>query len=209
VHAKLIAAAIELFAEQGSAVLSLPAIARRAGVAKSAAYLRWSSTEELIEEALRSTVRGIHVDDTGTVRGDLIELAHQFYGLLAGPVGPAIQRIWLERRVSDGAPLKHAATSVEEWEVQIRTILDRAVDRGDLPDTERGGYVIDIVIGVVLLQVLGGFPAWSAKSRKEQTRYFQDIVDVAMGSVDITLLGDAPGRLRKPGRVLSKHLVHD
>lgn len=184
VHAKLITAAIELFAEQGSAVLSLPAIARRAGVAKSAAYLRWNSTEDLIEEALRTTVRGIHVEDTGSVRGDLIELAQQFHGLLAGPAGPAVQRIWLERRVSDGAPLRHAAMSVEEWEAQIGTIRDRAVARGDIPDTERGGYVIDLVIGVVLLQVLGGFPAWSAKSHNEQHQYFRDVIDIAIDSLN-------------------------
>ena len=62
---ELVAAAIELFVEQGFAATNLKDVAKRAGVSKGTVYLYFKSKEDLLLEAVRSSVVPImdFVDD--------------------------------------------------------------------------------------------------------------------------------------------------
>lgn len=53
---ELVAAALELFVEQGFAVTNLRDVAKRAGVSKGTVYLYFRSKDELLMEAVRSSV---------------------------------------------------------------------------------------------------------------------------------------------------------
>ena len=78
-------AALDLFGEAGWAGFAMETVARRAGVGKASLYLRWNSKEALLADAVTMRMSQVTDADTGTVRGDLTELAVQMLDLYAGP----------------------------------------------------------------------------------------------------------------------------
>jgi AcrR family transcriptional regulator len=93
VDRRIAQAALDLFGEAGWAGFAMEAVACRAGVGKASLYLRWNSKETLLTDAV--TMRMSHVTDadTGTLRGDLTELAVQMLDLYAGPGSRAAMRL--------------------------------------------------------------------------------------------------------------------
>jgi len=72
--AAIFSATLELLPEQGFRSFSMEAVAVKAGVSKATLYRRFPSKHELVAAALR-TIRSISaVPNTGSVRGDLVEL---------------------------------------------------------------------------------------------------------------------------------------
>jgi AcrR family transcriptional regulator len=129
-QAILTAAAAEL-AEVGYAGLTMDRVARRAGTNKNALYRRWPNRAALGLAAYRQLARdSTEVPDTGTLRGDALELlrgANRHWasplgeilrGLLAG-IGPELFGQIQESSTDDGSAL---------W----LTVLGRAVARGEL-----------------------------------------------------------------------------
>ena len=101
---------------------------------KTTLYRRWHSKAELITNVLASSARSlIPVPDTGRAETDLRDLARSVQDVLSNPRGAAITR----------ALLAGAATSPEirylmqeYWASRlaaISVIIDRAIDRGELP----------------------------------------------------------------------------
>lgn len=70
-RAAVIDATLELLGEGGFAGLSVDAIARRSGVARTTIYRHWSTLAEIAHEAAMSTVGIKAVPDTGDSRADL------------------------------------------------------------------------------------------------------------------------------------------
>jgi len=71
-HQAILAATLQLVAEEGIQGASIEAIATRAGVGKTTIYRRWASKEALILAALREFFTEPHLIDTGNLRADLI-----------------------------------------------------------------------------------------------------------------------------------------
>ncbi len=90
-HDAILKATIQLLREVGYDALAMDAIATRAGVGKATVYRRWKSKELLVCEALEQLLRTIPVPDTGSTRGDLLELMRVQQGLYADPAtGPIL-----------------------------------------------------------------------------------------------------------------------
>src|SRR5690242_11838868 len=96
VDERIARAAMDLFGEAGWAGFAMEAVARRAGVGKASLYLRWSSKEALLTDALTASLPHVSDVDTGTLRGDLVELTTQILDLYAGPASRAALRLTLE-----------------------------------------------------------------------------------------------------------------
>src|SRR2546421_3031759 len=93
VRAAVLAATLDDLVEHGYAQLSLDGVARRAGVHKTTVYRRWGSKEALVLELMRErAAQEVPIPDTGTLRGDLVELARTAAGLAAVPAIEAIVR---------------------------------------------------------------------------------------------------------------------
>src|SRR6516162_8017145 len=84
VDRRIAQAALDLFADAGWAGFAMEAVARRAGVGKASLYLRWNSKEALLADALTLRLARVTDVDTGTLRGDLVELATQMLDIYAG-----------------------------------------------------------------------------------------------------------------------------
>lgn len=130
----MLAAAIEELSARDYADISVESIAARAGVHKTTVYRRWGSKVEIIKQALIGAAGAhIQVPDTGSVDGDLLLLARAVQVVLSPPQGAAITTALI---VGGLASAELAEVMRQFWEVRleaISAIVDRAVNRGELP----------------------------------------------------------------------------
>jgi AcrR family transcriptional regulator len=151
----ILEAAIELFAETGFEGLSVEAVAARAGVGKSTVYRRYSCKVELVAAACRAYADlGSEPPDTGSLRADLRALTATLVRVLTTtPVGRVIPTL-----VADQARIPELAAEqralVQEKRRRHRTVVERAVGRGELRDDVDPELVIDAVVGPVFYRFL-------------------------------------------------------
>lgn len=150
-------AALELFVEQGFEAMSMEGVASRAGVGKTTIYRRWDSKEELVIDALVGQLITVEAPDTGSLRGDLVRLLTTFQQTVRSTtLGRVFPRMVAE--VAEGSHLGrlYARRVIEPRRQMLRSILQRGVDRGDLPagtDLELG---LELIMGPVMLRRLFG-----------------------------------------------------
>lgn len=92
------AAVMSEAAEHGVAGLSIEGVSRRAGVAKTSIYRRWTTVEDLLLDAVSIA----HPTDApspagGNLRGDLLQSLRLLTGWLSGPYAPIVAAILAER----------------------------------------------------------------------------------------------------------------
>jgi AcrR family transcriptional regulator len=146
--------ALELVAERGYDGLTMEGIAARAGVAKTTVYRRWSSRDEVLEAASEQFVTEIGVPDTGTIRGDLLELlenAVRVYSGLPGRVMPGLvsamaQQPSLARRVRGGFLASRRGV--------LRAVLHRGIERGELRPEIDIELTLDLLGGPLMYRLL-------------------------------------------------------
>jgi AcrR family transcriptional regulator len=132
-------AVLDELAEHGYARLSMEAVAKRAGVGKSALYRRWPSKHEMAISVISDfSVARATVPDTGSLRGDLREsldalvewLTHpRFSRILPDLIAETARNPALGDVVKTmiGAPRRERAI----------VVFQRAIERGELlPDTD-------------------------------------------------------------------------
>ncbi|WP_369244398.1 TetR/AcrR family transcriptional regulator [Streptomyces sp. R41] len=150
-------AAFAELAEAGYARMSMEAVARRAGVGKAALYRRWSSKQAMIAELIRSRVTHTlpHTPSTGDLHSDLRELLATFRSQLANPL---LARIWaglLAEASHDDALAEGLYTGVTApRRAAARTILQAAIDRGELPPGLDLDLGTDLLIAPLAFRVL-------------------------------------------------------
>lgn len=145
-------ATLELLAEEGFEALTLPAVARRAGVNKTTVYRRWSSPLELVRDALDGFETLALPDvDTGSWEGDLEAFVHARLRLIRDPMAAGI----LRAVVAMGRPDPTLAEWVERFwrprERAWRSPIERAIERGELADSARDVPLVELVAGPLLL----------------------------------------------------------
>ncbi|MFY9784093.1 MAG: TetR/AcrR family transcriptional regulator [Acidimicrobiales bacterium] len=152
--AALRAAALKLLGEIGYDRLTVDKIAALAGAGKATIYRRWSGKAELVVDALTCQKSMLTVPNTGTLRGDLSELARRatnadrqldtpvMIGLVSAlPHDRELRDVFRERLVEP-----HAATLTE--------IFQRAERRGEIPPVRDLDTVISILPALVLHRLL-------------------------------------------------------
>ena len=86
-HKAILDATLKLLAEEGFQGLSIEEVAAKAGVGKTTIYLRWSSKEELVIDAIHSVQVKLSMVDTGNFRNDLVTLFKTAYqSMIARPL---------------------------------------------------------------------------------------------------------------------------
>ena len=128
---EILSATHDLLAEVGYERLTMEAVAARAGVGKGAIYRRWSSRAQLVAAAVgRLRVRK-DVPDTGTLRGDLGQIA-------AAWSEPNSKRdrvlVGLIAAIAYDEDLRriHRETFSDPRTSAVATVLARAVGRGEV-----------------------------------------------------------------------------
>ena len=131
VDRRIAQAALDLFADAGWAGFAMEAVARRAGVGKASLYLRWNSKEALLTDAVTWRLARVADVDTGTLRGDLVEMATQMLDIYAGEVSRVALRLGLEAAAIPGVA-EHYAQMRHAQVLAARAIVRRGIDRGEI-----------------------------------------------------------------------------
>ncbi|MFI7618166.1 TetR/AcrR family transcriptional regulator [Nonomuraea terrae] len=144
----VIDATIAELSEVGYAALRVDAVARRAGVNKTTIYRRWGDKVGLVSTALIER-RGQLVPpaDTGSLRGDLVELLKEIRLGLKVP--------WVAALLREAGPRTAASTDLYElldmfWPARFKVsgvIFERAVERGELPAGADPGFLLEMISG--------------------------------------------------------------
>ncbi|WP_255948344.1 TetR/AcrR family transcriptional regulator [Streptomyces odontomachi] len=155
-EAELYAAVLDLLREVGYDALTMDAVASRTRSSKATLYRQWGSKAELVVKALRHQ-KPVNIGeiDTGTLRGDLHELAtreddcrmEQDTSLMRG----------LAMAVHENADLLRALRELlfEPEMTGFERMLQRAVARGEIrPDNPAVEYVPHMLVGALVVRGL-------------------------------------------------------
>ncbi|MEU0548913.1 TetR/AcrR family transcriptional regulator [Micromonospora sp. NPDC005979] len=142
-------ALMQELAAVGYGRLSIEAVARRAGVSKTAVYRRWSSKLDLVVEIVAAAAHGkLPVLDTGTLRGDLALLFQAVAHALRHPLASQIIPDLLAEAARNPAidETLRQVLRARQQEIGGRLVI-RAVQRGELPADTDPDAAVDLIVG--------------------------------------------------------------
>lgn len=175
-------AALDLFGEAGWAGFAMEAVARRAGVGKASLYLRWSSKEALLTDAVTSRLARVADVDTGMLRGDLVELAVQMLDLYAGPSSRAALRLSLEAAAIPGVA-EHYEDLRRSQVLAARAIVRRGIDRGELATGTPVTLLLDTLTGGAMMHALTTPPDKKADLARDVRTHAERLVSFLLHAV--------------------------
>jgi AcrR family transcriptional regulator len=162
--AVIVQAALSGLADLGYDRLTMDEIAARAHAGKGALYRRWPSKAALVVDAImawREAFAPLAVPDTGSLEGDIDALVAAVPEFDSDTQRQMAVFVGLATAASRDPELRaaFADTLLERPRRALRTMLDRAVDRGEIRRDQDLDLVPDVVIGLNMLHVLvGGTP---------------------------------------------------
>jgi AcrR family transcriptional regulator len=139
-------AALEVLAEVGYDRLTIDAVATRAGAGKATCYRRWAGKAELVVDAVGRMKAAPELPDTGTLRGDLIELTCHFHDTEDAAFRTEVQAGLVSGLVRD-AKLREvfAEQFIAPRKAVFRTVFERAIERGEIAPLPNYELLSDIV----------------------------------------------------------------
>ncbi len=171
----VLAAAIEELGRTGYGALRIEDVAARAGVNKTTVYRRWPTKEDLVRAALLSiTADKFVVPNTGSLRGDLLAIAHRMVETTRSLGGQGLLRLMIAE--GPGSELVAIAKSLRKTHEAVpRSVIEAAQARGELPPDADAMLLFDVLVAAL------------------NRRLFldrQDVDDAYLGRlVDLLLLG--------------------
>lgn len=152
--------AFALMVETGIRGFSVREVARRSGIPKSSIYRRWPTRGDLLAAVLARLSTNGSTPDTGTLRGDLVEVVRKEIASLESSDG-VLPRVALEAR-SD----PELAPVVQEiLKARRRThagVLSRGAARGEVRGSVDQDAALDLVLGPVWSRLISHRPLRSA-----------------------------------------------
>ncbi|MET8119563.1 TetR/AcrR family transcriptional regulator [Micromonospora sp. NPDC005189] len=144
-------AVMQELAQTGYGRFSVEAVARRAGVSKTAIYRRWRSKLELVLDMV-SAVAGkkLPLLDTGSLQGDVQLLLMIASGALGHPLASQIIPDLLAEAARNPQIAETLQRALRDYQVRIgEMVIGQAVDRGELPAGTDPSAAIDLIIGPI------------------------------------------------------------
>jgi len=143
-------AAIAELARSGYAGFRMEEVALRAGVNKTTIYRRWPNRAALVTalvERMRAPLRENPLPDTGRLETDLVQAFARRFTVGRKVEGRAWARLLDERYTPGvGAIIRDAVSERrDEW----RSMVSRAIERGELPPRTDTQLLFDLVRAIV------------------------------------------------------------
>jgi len=138
--------------EKGLDDFTIAEVAARAEVHETTIYRRWSTKNALVREAcLNYAENSLQMPDTGSLRSDLAALLDSIVAKMASPEGQVLLALG-----SSQHPHVVAARR-DSWQRRfslMRTILDKAVARGEFPRNADPVAFLEALIAPLYLRAL-------------------------------------------------------
>jgi len=149
-RAKLLRATAELLREGGVGAVSIEAVARRAGVAKTTLYRHFGGIDGLVFAAAAASVSDVDGPDTGSLIGDLREIQRRYLDIARSSVNREVFAWMLTRAMHS----PEAAALFRRERIQPRgptvVALQRAIARGELPPTTNIEMAMHVIQGPLI-----------------------------------------------------------
>jgi AcrR family transcriptional regulator len=153
-ESELLAVTLELLKQNGYERLTVDAVAATAKASKATVYRRWPSKSELVLAAFKEGIRhGVVPPDTGSLRGDLLDLGRKVCEQAAchhGTIGAVLPE--LARN-----PALHEAMQdefVNRRRAVVAQVLHRAVDRGEIDRAAISDELWDVLPGYLIFRYM-------------------------------------------------------
>jgi AcrR family transcriptional regulator len=175
----VLAAAAELMLARGLAAVSMDAVAARAGVSKATIYRWWPTKETLALDALYAEWAAAQPSgvDTGSLRGDLLALLTPWARTVGSrPYGRVIAALVSEAQTDPDFAVQYRQRVVQPRRDQSRAILDRAIERGEIPASTKTEVAIDLLYGPLYHRLLHGHASLD-------DAFVKDVVDMALAGI--------------------------
>ncbi|WP_426502286.1 TetR/AcrR family transcriptional regulator [Dactylosporangium sp. McL0621] len=182
VDRRIVRAALDVFGDNGWAGFAMEVVARRAGVGKASVYLRWAGKEALLTDALTTGLLQVSDVDTGSLDGDLVELATQMLDLYAGPTSRAALRLPLEAATIPGVAEHYEAMRTAQT-LAARAIVRRGIDRGELPAGASITLLLDTLVGGAMMHAMSTPPDMRAALAQDTAAHARRLVDFLLHAV--------------------------
>lgn len=120
--------------EAGYGRFTIDAVAARSATARSVLYRRWPTRTELLEAVIRhrGTVDAVATPDTGSLRGDVLAVLTDFNDRRSRIIGGFAALFGAYFDEAGGSPQQLRALFTSEGPSALETIVERAVQRGEL-----------------------------------------------------------------------------
>ena len=129
----VLTAAFELLGESGVGGFSVDEIARRSGVAKTTIYRHWPTREALVIDACSRISAEQQTPDTGSLEGDLTAILSNIAHLLETANWSSVLPSIIDTAERDPEFAAIHSEIQRGHAAPLREVLDRAMNRGDLP----------------------------------------------------------------------------
>ncbi|WP_406639463.1 TetR/AcrR family transcriptional regulator [Amycolatopsis sp. WGS_07] len=170
-------ATLALLAERGYDALTVEAVAAQAGVHKTTIYRTWATKDEVLADALvQAPELTFAIPDTGTLRGDLLELAKQIHRLLSDPANRRIITAVVSALPDRPATAEAAGRFFADRLGREQAVFDRAHDRGELADAADSELVMDLLGGNLWFHTL-------IRAKSADDAYLERLVDTVLTGV--------------------------
>lgn len=155
VRTAVLNAVVEILAIEGWEALTIEAVAQRSEVHKTTIYRRWGDRVSLAAEAVTAFADvAVHYPDTGTLLGDLTELADGIVRELRSPAGRALLRLSVVDNVGN-PELDHLRQRFfADRYRRVGPTIERAIARGEAPTGTDPIAVAQTLSAPLLLRVL-------------------------------------------------------
>jgi AcrR family transcriptional regulator len=170
----VLAATYELLTESGVGGLSVDAVSRRSGVAKTTIYRHWPSRSALVLDACSRMRAQPEVPDTGSLRQDLAVLATDLASRLRSARWPAVLPSIIDAAERDPEVAELHARLHAEMIVAFQAVVERGQRRGELPPRRDPSEVIASVIGPLF------YRRWFSREALDE-RFVKSVVESAVG----------------------------
>jgi len=149
-------ATLDLLVEDGYRALSMESVRQRAGVGKATLYRRYSGKAELVAAAVeRLTPNFGAPDDTGSFRGDFEALLELLQATLYVPrLATFMPRLMAEAVDDETLYAIFSARLVEPRREVMRTLLRRAVTRGEVREDVDLETAVDVLVGPLVYRII-------------------------------------------------------
>jgi AcrR family transcriptional regulator len=148
-------AALELLVEVGYDRMTIDALAARARASKATIYRRWSGKRELVVDAINCRAEHLpEPPDTGSLRGDIAATLHAMAEGIGGQDADLMAGVLRAMRSSPELADSVREQVIEDKRQIGRTLVARAVARGELPPGADPGIFNDTAPALMFFRVL-------------------------------------------------------
>ncbi|MFF4695198.1 TetR/AcrR family transcriptional regulator [Streptomyces chattanoogensis] len=153
---RIMASTLKLLQERGYARLTIEGVATDAAVGKATVYRSWPNKAALVLAAVRDRLADVPTEPTGDTRTELLAVAEQamarFYG--SDEVRLVLPALFAEA-AREPALLERLRTEIlEPRNAQARSVVERAIARGDLPEDTDVPMLLEQWAGYMLFRGL-------------------------------------------------------